>query len=52
MEAHVIIDDSLIRHVSRCSRSFIISLQGGEGSLLGGDDIENFAGKGIGDEGE
>jgi hypothetical protein len=44
-------DDSLIRQISSCSRSFSISLHGSE-FFTGTGKIENFGGIGIGDEGE
>lgn len=44
-------DDSLIRQVSSCSRSFSISLHG-SGFFTGTVTIENFGGIGMGDVGE
>lgn len=45
-------DDSLIRQVSSCSRSFSISLHGSGVCFTGTATIENFGGIGMGDEGE
>ena len=44
-------DDSLIRQVSSCSRSLLISLQG-SGFFFVGKGKEKFGGMGMGEEGE
>jgi hypothetical protein len=49
--AQVMMDDSLIRQISSCSRSLSNSLQG-SGFFFAGKAVENFGGIGMGDVGE